>query len=1576
MRCLALAFALWLCGGGLNAATLTLTNANATGTGAHAVTTSSGTLLPATAHVALGRFTLSDAALQSALAANDMAAVEAGWQGLGGSVPINGFNAPGRVDAVVHGDTRPSSTALGGEAVWLWLSDQASRPASTQHLIVRLDGVFPTDSETWPPEGPVVFALRPDPFAKVMVGSISTVTHDFGFGSGPLVTLRLGNAPPSAYDATFQLDEDTVLEAVLTATDANNDPLTFSITSEPSHGNVTLTPGTGAFSYQPAANYHGTDRFSFIVSDGASFSNEAVVSLTILSVPDVPVAMNQSFDVSAGVPLNGQLQAFDGDGDPLVFSVVTWPVKGSLLVNDSGSFTYTSVDGEVGADSFTFKVNDGTFDSNVATVSLEIIPNFAPVAAAAVFETDEGNLLVGTVSASDANNDPLSFSLQTAPNHGTVSMNSNGGFRYRPRVGYLGLDSFTFTASDGDLASSPAAVTIAVQPRTPQWTWLHGPSKPRQKEILTDDEITPTARMDAASAVDSSGRVWMHGGSGAAALSDLWRYDTASDAWTAIPPSDSNPGTRIGAAMWCAHDDTLWLWGGSNTQDELWRYDPNANEWQAQMVAGEKPSPRTHALSWRDATGRFWLFGGKAKKALDDLWFFDPHSGVWTEVSIPVKPAARSRAASWVDKAGYLWLFGGQGVKSALNDLWKFDPLHGKWTQVDSDSPLKRREGAIGWALPDGRFIIVFGSGDDVWRYDPAATEWELVKGRIQPNGTAVHGVKQTPDRRNTPGHRGGSMVLHETASGMRLFGGGRGKTVWSDTWEFHLGLTPTVRLERVQNITANSAEVFVTVDAGGLPLTETTLRCWPSGSPEQAQSTAGTSLSGLLAGTWYDVEATVTSAIGVSRSGLIRFRTAGANLAQPKWASPGPTLVSEGDGQVVLHIDLGTAADTVQQLSFDYSGGSATAPEDIVALPLTLSVPAGQRFAELLLEIVDDKIEEGSESLFISLNGGPPHELIITDNDGPSQIDTPPVSQIIASGTRAAFQVIASGTPPLRYQWKRDGVNLKGANKPALTTNRAGTYTVEVTGALGAPTLSAPADLGVVVVKNESRAILLDSSTSFMLSASGPALSFSWEKDDLPTGQTSARLDLSALQPSGSGRYRCRVTHPQAGDFLGGIITLQVMGAVPELSADPLPQATVGTPYLHQLAILNLPEGAPSVISASGLPAGLKCSRTGLITGIPRAATATPRTVRLQARNLSGPSVAVTTSIEVRPVPLEFQGRYIAVVPGDPALAEGLGGLFEVTTTKRGSFTARLGLGPHRWSGKGPLHVTGEASAELQLGGHQVQFQVTEQELVGSAEGIAFSGRKQSATGGTQAIPFLLELPEETIGDLDLPQGLGFGSLRIAKSGQCVVAGITADGLPFTCASLISNDGWIPLFTANSGSLLGEVSLSAGLADAALVWTRSPARAGVAYRHGFAGQAVTLRGGAMEAIPSGGVLMNLPNQEGNARLEFSEAWLADLEVPPLIFSIRNPKAAGTTQRVQLPPSHPARATFKLGSPFTCGFVLADGRRATGKGLIIQRGTAFEAGGHFLLPLPLEPGQTARTADRLSGLVRLTPSAP
>jgi VCBS repeat-containing protein len=91
-------------------------------------------------------------------------------------------------------------------------------------------------------------------------------------------------------------DEDVATAITLAATDVEGDALTFSIVTPPSHG--TLSGTAPNLIYTPAANYSGSDSFTFRANDGSVFGNTAAVSITVSAVNDTPVANAQSVTVT------------------------------------------------------------------------------------------------------------------------------------------------------------------------------------------------------------------------------------------------------------------------------------------------------------------------------------------------------------------------------------------------------------------------------------------------------------------------------------------------------------------------------------------------------------------------------------------------------------------------------------------------------------------------------------------------------------------------------------------------------------------------------------------------------------------------------------------------------------------------------------------------------------------------------------------------------------------------------------------------------------------------------------------------------------------------------------------------------------------------------------------------------------------------------------------------------------------------------------------------------------------------------------------------------------------------------
>jgi len=159
-----------------------------------------------------------------------------------------------------------------------------------------------------------------------------------GSDSPPTTPSTPQNVAPVPGINTFQLNEDSSLQAQLSASDTDNDALSYQLTSQSqAQGLVTLQPD-GRFSYQPTADFAGEASFSFTVSDGKNTPVAATARLSIQNVNDLPVAQLQQFSGQEDVAANFQLKATDVDQDPLTFTLQsTTPANAGVTISPAGA---------------------------------------------------------------------------------------------------------------------------------------------------------------------------------------------------------------------------------------------------------------------------------------------------------------------------------------------------------------------------------------------------------------------------------------------------------------------------------------------------------------------------------------------------------------------------------------------------------------------------------------------------------------------------------------------------------------------------------------------------------------------------------------------------------------------------------------------------------------------------------------------------------------------------------------------------------------------------------------------------------------------------------------------------------------------------------------------------------------------------------------------------------------------------------------------------------------------------------------------------------------------------------------
>jgi serine protease len=271
-------------------------------------------------------------------------------------------NGDGYGDGVLQNTFNPSTKKVSDFGYWFFQGTSMASPhvaAVAALVIAKGTATSPSDVRSAIQETAVDLGAqdRDDRYGWGLVDAYAALNWG---GATP-------NTPPVADPQSVTTNEDAAVGITLTATDAENDALTYAATS-PSHG--TLTGTAPNLTYTPAANYHGADSFTFTAYDGKAYSEAATVSITIASVNDAPTANPQSVTTPMNTAVAITLTGSDVDGDALAYAA-TSPSHGTLT-GTAPNLTYTPAANYHGADSFTFTVNDGNLTSASATVTITV----------------------------------------------------------------------------------------------------------------------------------------------------------------------------------------------------------------------------------------------------------------------------------------------------------------------------------------------------------------------------------------------------------------------------------------------------------------------------------------------------------------------------------------------------------------------------------------------------------------------------------------------------------------------------------------------------------------------------------------------------------------------------------------------------------------------------------------------------------------------------------------------------------------------------------------------------------------------------------------------------------------------------------------------------------------------------------------------------------------------------------------------------------------------------------------------------------------------------------------------------
>ena len=249
------------------------------------------------------------------------------------------------------------------------------------------------------------------------------------------------NKPPIAEPVSVTTKEDTPTSITLMGRDRDNDSLTYSVITEPTHGRLTGTVPN--LNYRPKRDFNGQDSFTFEVNDGKVDSAAATVSITVTPGNDPPTANDDSATAQEDVPIvtiDVLKNDTDPDKDRLVVISATQGRYGSVTINSNSTLTYAPSRNFSGNDTFTYTVSDGKDGTDKATVNVTVnAVNDAPSITSKPVETARvwAPYTYGVVAKDPDSGDKLIYFLAKKPQGMTIN-EATGLIEWRPTSSQAG----------------------------------------------------------------------------------------------------------------------------------------------------------------------------------------------------------------------------------------------------------------------------------------------------------------------------------------------------------------------------------------------------------------------------------------------------------------------------------------------------------------------------------------------------------------------------------------------------------------------------------------------------------------------------------------------------------------------------------------------------------------------------------------------------------------------------------------------------------------------------------------------------------------------------------------------------------------------------------------------------------------------------------------------------------------------------------------------------------------------------------------------------------------------------------
>ena len=295
-----------------------------------------------------------------------------------------------------------------------------------------------------------------------------TATDDYSFTGSRGFNVSVDANAPIAVNDSVSTAANQAVSIPVTVGDGGGAITSIAIATAPSHGTAVVN-GLNVL-YTPAANYFGSDSFTYTDIGPGGTSAPATVSITVTALA-VPTSAPQSASVQSGQSVTLHVGAAATNGPITALTIVSAPASGSAVVR-GGDIVYTAAGGFGGNVQFAYTLANvfGTSAPVTATITVDNVPNAANQSATGgPGSTVQVNLMTGATGGPFTAASVVSIN-PTAAGTAVITNTGSGGspsFRlsFTAAAAFAGTAAVSYTLSNASGVSAAAIVNITIAPR-------------------------------------------------------------------------------------------------------------------------------------------------------------------------------------------------------------------------------------------------------------------------------------------------------------------------------------------------------------------------------------------------------------------------------------------------------------------------------------------------------------------------------------------------------------------------------------------------------------------------------------------------------------------------------------------------------------------------------------------------------------------------------------------------------------------------------------------------------------------------------------------------------------------------------------------------------------------------------------------------------------------------------------------------------------------------------------------------------------------------------------------------------